>query len=322
MAVGPSGKEKTMKYTEKRGATLPLFTLGTVQLGMNYGLGDFTEKPSEEYAHSMLTRAMELGVTALDTANNYGDSERVIGSWIAKGDLPKKPYVITKIAPFDHSSEAALRKEMTRQTDACLKTLGVEKIDMLMIHNYNDYIKSKDIVRDMMETFKREGKIDKTAISVYSSDDYRVVAESGFDAVQIPINIFDQEKIEDGSIDALHDAGMIVFARSVFLQGLVFMTRETLPKEMSFCLPYLERMWELSKKFDLSPDALAASFVLSIPAIDSLVLGCQRLDQLEANCKLIDRTRQLTDEEMSLVRDAFLNIDPRVINPRLWFNHT
>ncbi len=311
-----------MKYFDKRGCRLPLFTLGTVQLGMTYGLGDFTAKPSEEYAHSMLSRAMELGVTALDTANNYGDSERVIGSWINKGDLPAKPYIITKIAPFDHTSEKTLRDDMIRQTDACLKTLGVDKIDMMMIHNFNDYIKSKDAVREVMKELQREGKIDKTAISVYSSDDYLEVAASGFDAVQIPLNIFDWEKIEDGSIDALREAGMIVFARSVFLQGLVFMTRETLPEQMSFCLPYLERMWALSEKFNLSPDALAASFVLSLPAIDSLVLGCQRLEQLEANCDLIDRTRILTESEMAEIRDAFLDTDKRVINPRLWFNHT
>ena len=311
-----------MKYFEKRGVRLPQFTLGTVQLGMNYGLGDFTAKPSEEYAHSMLTRAMELGVTALDTANNYGDSERVIGSW--RKTLPKseRPYIITKIAPFDHSSESSLRKSMIDQTDACLRTLGVEKIDMMMVHNFGDYITDKEIVKDVMAQLKKDGKIDKTAISVYSCDDYREVAASGFDAVQRPINMFDWGRIEDGSIDALRDAGMIVFARSVFLQGLVFMTRESLPKEMEFCLPYLERMWELSERFSLSPDALAASFVLSLSGIDSLVLGCQRLEQLEANCDLIDRTRRLTDEEMSLIRDAFVDIDPRVINPRLWFNHT
>ena len=311
-----------MKYFEKRNTRLPLFTLGTVQLGMNYGLGDFTAKPSEDYAHSMLNRAMELGVTALDTANNYGESEKVIGSWIAKNSFAEKPYIITKIAPFDHTSEKTLRNDMIRQTDACLKTLGVEKIDMMMVHNYGDYIKSKDAVRDTMAYLQREGKIDKTAISVYSCDDYLEVAASGFDAVQIPINIFDWGKIEDGGIKALADAGMIIFARSVFLQGLVFMTPETLPAEMSFCLPYLERMWALSRKFGLSPDALAASFVLSLPGIDSLVLGCQRTEQLEANCDLIDRTRPLTDEEMSEIRDAFINIDPRVINPRLWFNHT
>jgi aryl-alcohol dehydrogenase-like predicted oxidoreductase len=201
-----------MKYFEKRGTRLPLFTLGTVQLGMNYGLGDFTAKPSEDYAHSMLTRANELGVTALDTANNYGDSEKVIGSWLAKGGYKNEPYVITKIAPFDHSSEKALRDSMIRQMDGCLKTLGVEKIDMMMIHNYQDYIRDKEIVKDMMARFKAEGKIDKTAISVYSVDDYSEVARSGFDAVQIPINMFDWGKIEDGGIEELHRAGMIVFA--------------------------------------------------------------------------------------------------------------
>ena len=70
----------------------------------------------------------------------------------------------------------------------------------------------------------------------------------------------------------------------------------------------------------MTPDVLAASFVLSVNGVATIVLGCQTIEQIISNVNLIDKVRKLSDGEMSMIRDAFLNIDPRVINPRLWFN--
>nr|MBQ4319696.1 aldo/keto reductase [Clostridia bacterium] len=68
-----------MKYYDLNGSRLSAMTLGTVQLGMDYGIGGKIEKPDKDYAFAILDRAIESGVNILDTANNYGDSERVIG---------------------------------------------------------------------------------------------------------------------------------------------------------------------------------------------------------------------------------------------------
>ena len=68
-----------MKFVKSNGMDISVFSLGTVQLGMDYGLGDYTAKPSQEYAFELLDRALEQGVNTLDTANNYGDSEKEIG---------------------------------------------------------------------------------------------------------------------------------------------------------------------------------------------------------------------------------------------------
>ena len=73
-----------MKYVQAKGLNLSAFALGTVQLGLTYGLGEHAEKPTEEAAFAILDRAVELGVNTLDTANNYGDSEAVIGRWLTQ----------------------------------------------------------------------------------------------------------------------------------------------------------------------------------------------------------------------------------------------
>lgn len=311
-----------MKYVEAKGLNLSAFALGTVQLGTAYGLGEYSAKPTEEAAFEILDRAVELGVNTLDTANNYGDSEAVIGRWLTKRKAEGKtlPWVVTKIGPLKHGSFDILRDDALRQVEGCLKQLNTDKLDCLMIHNFEDYDEDRDAMQKIFAELKAQGVYDYSAISAYSRHDYGVIAESGFDATQIPLNVFDWTQIENGGLQKLADSGMMIFTRSVFLQGLVFHTPEDLDPRMDFCFPYLRRFIELYKEFELSPAALALSFILSLPGVTQAVMGCDTADQVEANCKLFDQTVELTSQQMDKLHDAFRNIDPRVINPGMWYN--
>ncbi len=309
-----------MKYTNQKGLDISVFSLGTVQLGMDYGLGEHTAKPEKEYAFSILDEAVKKGVNMLDTANNYGESERVIGEWLKTVDDSKRPMIVTKIGPFDHSSAEALENDIYEQTEKSLQTLNVEQVDILMVHDCADYEKNPDIVKKAFDELKKAGKTRFTGISVYSRHDYFKVAGSGFDSVQIPLNIFDWKQIDNGGIKALADAGMMIFTRSVFLQGLVFLKPDEIDPRMDFCIPYVKKFLAFCDEFKLSPSVLAMSFALSVTGVASLVLGCQTIEQLNNNCEMIDAVRILTDDEMQKIHDAFANTDPRVIDPRCWFN--
>ena len=206
------------------------------------------------------------------------------------------------------------------QFEGCMKRLCIDKLDCLMLHDYEDYANDRDAMQKIFADLKAQGLYDYSAISAYSRHDYGVIAESGFDATQIPLNVFDWGQIENGGLQKLADSGMMIFTRSVFLQGLVFHTPEDLDPRMDFCFPYLRRFIELYKEFELSPAALALSFVLSLPGVTQAVMGCDTADQVESNCKLFDQTVKLSDEQMNKLHDAFRGIDPRVINPGTWFN--
>ena len=309
-----------MEYKRKKGMDVSVFSLGTVQLGMDYGLGEHRAKPKREYALSLLDAAMARGVNLLDTANNYGESERVIGEWLRGVEESKRPRIVTKIGPFDHSSPEALERDIYAQTERCMQDLGVGRLDILMVHDCADYEKSPDVIKRVFEDLKRSGRIRLTGISVYSRHDYFLVAESGFDSVQIPLNIFDWKQIDNGGIRALADAGMMIFVRSVFLQGLVFIRPEAVDPRMDFCVPYLEKFYGFCEKFKMTPGVLAMSFALSVPGVASLVLGCQTLEQLSENCEMIKAVRQLSESELEELHEAFGEIDGRVIDPRLWYN--
>lgn len=312
-----------MKYVDSHGLKLSAFQLGTVQLGMEYGLGERT-KPSDERSFAILDRAMELGVNTLDTADNYGESEPMIGRWLAKRKAEGKelPWVITKISTLKHGSYDIVRDDILRKTEMCQKNLGMDTLDCLMIHSYEDYADDRDNVHKIFDELKAQKAYHYNAISAYSRHDYGVIADSGFDATQIPLNVFDWTQIDNGGMEKLQKTGMMVFTRSVFLQGLVFHTPETLDPNMSVCLPYLKRFIELYKEFELDPATMALSFALSVPGVTAAVLGCDNINQLESNCDLTNRTVKLTQEQLDKIHDAFHNIDPRVINPGSWYNHT
>ena len=312
-----------MKYKQVKNLNLSAFSLGTVQLGVTYGLGEDRGVPSEEKAFSILDRAMELGVNNLDTANNYGTSEEVIGRWLSKRKAKGQelPWVVTKIGPLQHGSYAKLRDDVLYQTEGCMKLLGMEPLDCLMIHNFEDYEQDRDNMDRIFEELKARKMIEYSGISAYSRHDYGILADSGFDCVQIPLNVFDWGQIVNGGMQKLKDSGMMVFVRSVFLQGLVFHKPEDLDPRMDFCVPYLKKYHELCEEFGLTPATLALSFVLSAPGVTTTVLGCDNVQQLEANCELCNQTVQLNAEQWNKLREAFEQIDPRVINPGVWFNH-
>ena len=309
-----------MIYKEHQGMRISTFSLGTVQLGVNYGISNTSGKPTQEQAFAILDRAMELGVNHLDTANDYGDSERVIGQWMRTRAPEQRPMVTTKVGHLCFDSEAALEKDIRAQTEGCLERLNLQRIPVLMLHNFEEYAREPQWMQRIFQKLKDEKLIEKSGISAYSRHDYGVMAASGFDAVQIPLNIFDWGRIVDGSLAKLAQAGMTVFVRSAFLQGLVFRDPERLEPEMEFCRPVLEKFRALCQDYSLRPEELAVSFLLTLPEVTGLVLGCETAAQVEANAALMDRTVQLSKEQMDRIEAAFRDTDPRVLNPSCWHN--
>ena len=85
-------------------------TIGTVQLGLNYGIANNGGQPDEAKSFSMLRAAFENGITSLDTARAYGNSEDVIGRFLKTWEGPL-PYITTKVPQHSNSqSETRARK--------------------------------------------------------------------------------------------------------------------------------------------------------------------------------------------------------------------
>jgi len=105
-----------MKYVEMKGARVPALGLGTWQLG-------------GRACYDAVRQALELGYRHIDTAQMYGNEAEVgralRDSGIARGEL----FITTKVAP-GNAAAAATR----RSSEESLKRLGLDQVDLLLIH--------------------------------------------------------------------------------------------------------------------------------------------------------------------------------------------
>jgi predicted HD superfamily hydrolase involved in NAD metabolism len=195
---------------------------------MNYGIANTNGKPSEEKSFSILQAALDGGITALDTARAYGDSEQVIGRFL-KQYKGATPAIVTKIRKLEGSTPKELEKFVTDSIETSLENLGVNKVDAVMLHGAKDPTIHGRACADAVKSLLDHGYTDQVGVSVYTAEDIsEMLRYDIFSVTQAPISIFDQRLIACGAVDALKDRGYTVFVRSVFLQGLFFLDPDKL----------------------------------------------------------------------------------------------
>ena len=87
-----------MNYTDIKGLHLSFLSLGTVQLGLDYGISNASGKPDLSTAFAILDKALERGINSLDTARGYGNSESVIGEWLKGVPAGKKADEVKRVS--------------------------------------------------------------------------------------------------------------------------------------------------------------------------------------------------------------------------------
>ena len=101
----------------------------------------FGRGESEEEAFALMDAAWELGITLFDTADAYGGgrSERAIGRWLAQRgpDVRERIVLSTKVfhsVEGDPADHGLAPERIRRQIEGSLGRLGVERIDLYLIH--------------------------------------------------------------------------------------------------------------------------------------------------------------------------------------------
>lgn len=299
-----------MIYTEIAGKKISKMSLGTVQLGMNYGIANNAGQPKEEQSFEMLSAALEAGINSLDTARAYGNSEDVLGRFFKVSGVGK-PYLTTKIPQITAESDAEVERSMIEYVEESLEKLGVKKVDNLMLHNASNLHHKGDLCARVMADFIRRGYTDTVGVSVYDSNEVRDIFKYDvYTSTQIPVSIFDQRLIADGSIDELHRRGFAVFVRSVFLQGVFFLDPEKItdPILTEHAKPKIIKLREFAEAEGMSIAELAISFMRDVPGITSLVLGADTSAQVRANAAYFDAP-SVSERTTALIKDTFKDVN-------------
>ncbi|HSF44630.1 MAG TPA: aldo/keto reductase [Chitinophagaceae bacterium] len=297
-------------------------TLGTVQLGLNYGIANKAGQPDQSKSYAILNAALKAGINTLDTAYDYGNAEAVIGGFLkARAERPLLNIVSKFRIEQEHMGKTDLiRKDVYDKVRKSISDLGIEKIPIYLFHQSKDQPLEimEESISLILEELKSEGLIEKGGISVDRPGNMDlIINNTSFECVQVPINIFDQKLIRDHSLIKLKEKGKIVFARSIFLQGLFFMEPGLLTGNLKQAESYLITLKRLAEDAGLSKAELAFSFVRDLEGISSLIFGAEREDQVQQNIQFMD-IPSLSEEIRLKAAELFADISEEIITPRLW----
>jgi aryl-alcohol dehydrogenase-like predicted oxidoreductase len=298
-------------------------TLGTVQLGLKYGIANQSGKPSDGEAAAILSAAAKAGITHFDTARAYGDSESRIGRLLpseAKGRIT----IVTKLHISDTVPDDAPAREIKTAVDASVygscRDLRQERIDVLMFHRSADMFRWHGVAIDRLQELIELGVICALGTSVYApSEAIKSLADRRVTHLQIPFNLFDSRWLDPHFLEALAQRPDVhVHARSVFLQGLLINQAKAWPKWVAQAPILVRDIENLAGEFGrLNSTDLCMAYVRSFPWVSTSVLGVETLKQLE---QLLSYAAEpaLTQEQASLVQSQFADVPERLLNPSLW----
>lgn len=281
--------------------------LGTVQFGLNYGVANTSGRVSAEMAGEILRRAKMSGLDTLDTAIAYGDSESLLGgldvqSWKVVSKLPAVPEGCINVAQW-----------VKAQTQASLERLGLKSLHGLLLHRPEQLLEGtgSDLYA-ALQSLKAEGLVDKVGVSVYGPAELADLwPRYRFDLIQAPLNILDRSLMDSGWAARLKDAGVEVYTRSAFLQGLLLMPADKRPARF-------QRWADIWLEWDrwlsatrLTPVQACLRYVTALDAIDRVVVGVDTAAQLNEIIAAADGVLDNLPSFRPLQ-------DERLINPAIW----
>lgn len=293
------------------------FGLGTVQFGLDYG---FTKRKTQDEVNSILQTANENGITLLDTAREYGDSEEKIGNFM---ENYKHNFVVaTKlrlIDDLDNLNYSNLKNCVYNSVEESLEMLQLNKIPILQLHQTVDKIYKNDEFWNVINQLKEDNLIDLFGVSVYELHETRFITENYMNSVdffQIPYNIFDRRF--DDIQEKLMNNNLGLISRSTFLKGIIPCSIEEIPKGLEEIKPFKEKLSELASELNVTEADLASIFVYYNDYINSTILGVNSSEELESNINSINRFNENLLKNVNF--DNLRVNNDYLIDPRKWKN--
>ena len=204
------------------GIQVSLLTLGTVKFGRVDGLKypAAFDRPDDETLTTLFKRALDLGITAFDTAPAYGDSESRLGRLLATTSTPL--VVATKVGEefaggVSRHDFSATHTRMS--VERSLQRLRREQLDLVCIHSDgNDVVNLEQ--REVLSTLvdlKRAGLIRAIGLSGKSADGILAAVRASIDVVMVAV--YPGYDAEIPAITTAHAAGLGVLVKKAMHSG-------------------------------------------------------------------------------------------------------
>ena len=277
--------------------------IGTAQFGRGYGVANKGGKVISSEIKKIFKIADENNVRMFDTAEDYGDSEEIIGKM--SDGLGMDADVITKV--FINPED---RDGFYKRLESSLKALRTESVYGLLSHDPSMFIEDSRVF-SMIKSAKERGAARKIGVSVFTPEQANMIVEKyDVDIIQVPCNLLDQRFISSNTIKDLVGSGIEVHVRSIFLQGLFF--TDNPDRYFDDIKDNLRDIRLFAGEKSMSVGKMALGFVKSIPGVSRIIVGMDNSDQF---IKIIDDYNSYTH---SYDFSGFSIDDDRFINPGKW----
>jgi len=217
------------------GRDIPALGIGT------WNMGESHAEEAQEVAS--IRKAVELGMTVVDTAEMYADgrSEEIVGKAIA--DLRDEVFLVSKVYPFNASATGTI--------EACersLKRLGVDHLDLYLLHWRGSHPLEETVAA--FEKLKQSGKIRDWGVSNFDTDDMEELfeVENGRNcAVNQVLYNLSRRGVEYDLLPWCQEKGLPLMAYSPIEQGRILNNHELI---------------RIAKAYQATPAQVALAFLL------------------------------------------------------------
>jgi aryl-alcohol dehydrogenase-like predicted oxidoreductase len=256
---------------------------------------------------------MDCGCNFFDTAWSYGNghSDALLGKVLAQ-NRDRRLYAASKVPPMNGRwparpeykySEVFPARHVFEHVELIRRNLGVDAIDLLQFHVWDDSWADEAEFRDTIEKLKSDGLILSFGLSLnrwQPETCLRALRTGLVDVVQVVYNIFDQAP-EDRLFPLCRELDIGVIARVPLDEGSLTgaLTLDTKFPEDDWRAGYFnsrnlaDTVARIEKLRDLLPDSmtlaeLALRFILSNPDVSTTIAGMRKLKHVEQNLRLSD----------------------------------
>jgi len=280
--------------------------LGTVQFGLPYGIANQVGQVSRSEAGSMIAHAESSGISVIDTAIAYGESEACLGAIGVKGFK-----VITKLPSVPNDIDITdVRNWVRDQVTASLSRLGVVTLYGLLLHKPSQLLgRFAEPLTEVLLELREQGMIDKLGVSIYAPEELEALDHIfQMELVQAPFNLLDRRLLTSGWLRRLKERGIEVHTRSAFLQGLLLMPMASIPSRFDRWADLLQTWHQWLAQHDISALQACLSFTLSHKEINQVVVGADSTVHLKQIIAAVSRDINL--ELPDLICEDLNLIDP------------
>ncbi len=243
-------------------------------------LGFGTARLTGEQCRRAVERALEVGYRHVDTAQLY-ENEAAVGDAIEASDVPREDvFVVTKV----HRDNAAAA-DVVDSTRASLERLGLETVDLLLLHAPSRRAPLEETI-DAMNELQADGLVQHVGVSNFSVD----LLERAIDCSSTPI-VTNQVKYhpyhhQDELLEYCVENDVCLTAYSPLAEGAV---------------PGDDRLAEIGEPYGKSAAQVALRWLFQQPMVAAIPKAATRA-HLEANADVFDF--ELDAEEMDAVTAA------------------